>query len=394
LPDEEARELQEQADRLEDMAVYEMMHEEIEAAGEVLDVHRSEFEEMMADPASAMDRAYHLFSEEPFAPLRYTADDLERAFGAVGYPSWAGDELGDEFMETAFAVTVRLAGDKEQRSRLARRLLMAMPEYVDAGRYRDAWLIQYSAFRLTEVPEESNPFMFVMFQLAYEEWVRQKEDERDALLKELGIDRSALGKGSIADVFTVARDIMKDPEKRARIEAFYATHRAEHEQTEAWAMRLESEAANLLERDDAGCMLLTLEEMSPWLPVLMERVEPMIERAQEAVSTGQTPDAAIQKEVRDALVATIEEMVPEIYTRERVDQLVGDLQDYRRRLMEAGEEEAVRWADGALIAVHREGPPAENPFLMVTCYASLRAAMEKAAENSARARERADSGDE
>jgi hypothetical protein len=132
--------------------------------------------------------------------------------------------------------------------------------------------------------------------------------------------------------------------------------------------------------------------MAPWLPVLVGPTEPMIERTREALSAGRVPEPVIQEQVRDALVTTIMEMVPEIYTQERIDQLVADLQDYRRRLIEAGEE-AAQWADGALIALHREGPLTENPFLMVTCYASLRAVMEKVAENSARAQQRADSGD-
>jgi hypothetical protein len=387
LHDPEARELQEQADRMEETAAYLDMQDEIEAASEALEAHRAEFEEMMADAGTAMERAYRLFSEERFAPLRYSADELERAFEAVGYPAGVSGELRDAEMKAIVAVTIHLAGDRKQRLHLTRRLLMTLPEYVDAERYRDAWLIQYSAFRMTEVSEESNPFMFVMFQLAYEEWVRQVEKEQDALLGDLGIDRSAFRQGNVTDVFALAQDIIKDPEKKARIEAFYASHRAEQERTEAWALQLEGEAVNLLEREDADCILLSLEEMAPWLPVLVDRTEPMIERTREALSAGRVPEPVIQEQVRDALVTTILEMVPEIYTQERVDQLVADLKDYRRRLSEAGEEEAASWADGALIAVHREDPPAENPFLMVICYASLRAVMEKAAANSARPRE-------
>jgi len=393
LPDDEARELQEQANRMEEIETYLDMQDQIEAASETLEAHRPEFEEMMADAGSAMERAYRLFSEERFVPLRYTPDDLGRAFEAVGYPADASGELSDEEMEAIVAVTIHLAGDQKQRLRLTRRLLMTLPEYVDAGRYRDAWLIQYSAFRLTEVSEESNPFMFVMFQLAYEEWVRQIEEEQVTLLEELGIDRAVFRQGDVADVFSLTRDISKDPEKMARIEAFYASHPAEHEGTEARLLQLEEEAVELFERDDAESLLLSVEEVGPWLPQLVDRVGPGIEATRAAVSVGQEPDPAVQERVLNAFVVLIEEMVPEIYTQERIDELVQDVQDYRRRLVEAGEEEAVGWADGAMVALYRDLPPSDNRFLKVHCYASLRAIFKAAAEDHARTRDSSEGHD-
>ena len=384
LSQDEARELEEQADRLEELVAYQAMGDEIEAAGEALEEHRAEFEKMMADVESAMDHAHRLFSRKRFAFLRYTADDLERAFEAVGYPTQVGGELDDADMKTVVAATVHLAGDEEQRFRLAKRLLMALPEYVDARRWRDAWLIQYSAFRLIEVSEEGNPFMFVMFQLAYDEWLRRRIDEQQALLKELGIDRSVARQGSVVDLHALAREVMKDPRKKARMEAFYEAHRAQYEGAEARLLQLEDEAVELFKRDDAESLLLSVEEVGPWLPQLMDRVGPMIEATREAVSAGREPAPVVQERVLDAFVAVIKEMVPEVYTQERIDQLVDELQDYRRRLTEAGEEKAARWADGALVALHRDVPPAENRFLKVICYASLRAIFEAAAEDSAR----------
>ena len=393
LSEEKARELEEQAGRLEELVAYQAMSDEIEAASEALEKHRAEFEAMMADVGSAMDRAHRLFSRKRFAPLRYSVDDLERAFEAVGYPAQVGGELDEMDMKTVIAATVQLAGDEEQQFRLAQRLLMTLPEYVDARRWRDAWLIQYSAFRLTEVGGESNPFMFVMFQLAYEEWVRRRIDEQEALLKELGIDRSAFQKRSVADLLALARNVMKDPKKKARMEAFYEAHRAEYEGAEARFLQLEDEAVELLERGDAESLLLSVEEVGPWLPRLVERVGPMIEAMREAMSAGREADPAVQERVRDVFVAVIEEMVPEIYTQERVDQLGEELEDTRRRLIEAGEGEAARWADGALLALHRDVPLADNRFLKVHCYASLRAVFRMAAEGHARTSESSGSED-
>lgn len=384
--DGEGGELQAEARKIEELAAYMERREEIAAASETLEAHGAAFEEVMADPATAMERAYDLFSEERFVSLRYSAEDLERAFEAVGYPSHAG-EISDDDMDIALAAAAHLVGDEEERFHLARRLLLALPEYVAAGRYRDAWLIQHSAYRLLETPEESCPFMFVMFQLAYEEWLDRIEEKRAALLEELGVERSAIGQMSVEEVYAFTTELLEDPDKKARIEAFYAAHPAMRDQTATWLFQLEDEAIELLEREDAECILLSPEEVWPWMPGLVNRAGPVIERMREVITEGREPDPEVQEKVGDALVATIQEMVAEVYTPERVDQLVANLKDYRQRLIEAGDKEAAQRVNGALLALQREEPPAENRFLLAACYASVRAVMAAAAEEAAAARD-------
>jgi len=162
---DQAQELQQLLEQVEELATYEAMHDEIEAATQVLEDHRPEFEALMKDGIAAMDHAHRLFSEEPFAPMRYTAADVYRAFEAVGYPNRYREEPTEENMETLVAAVLHLA-DEDQRLHLARQLLMLLPKYVSAERYLDAWLIQYSAFQMVEAPDKSNPFLFVMFNLA------------------------------------------------------------------------------------------------------------------------------------------------------------------------------------------------------------------------------------
>jgi hypothetical protein len=86
-PPDEKQEIQQVLEKVEEMAAYEAMQDEIEAATQVLEDHRPEFEALMKDGVAAMDRADQLFSEEPFVPMRYTAADVHRAFEAAGYPS-------------------------------------------------------------------------------------------------------------------------------------------------------------------------------------------------------------------------------------------------------------------------------------------------------------------
>ena len=369
---EKAQELEGMLDQVGEIAAYEAMQDEIEAAGHILESHRTEFEQMMRDLGPAMDRAYQLFSEEQFASMRYTAADVHRAFEAVGYPARYREDLGEEDMEILFAASLYLADDEELRFHLARQLMVALPEYVSAGRYLDGWLIQHSAFQMTEAPDKSNPFLFVMFNLSVEEWARQVDGQQEAMLREMGVDRAALASMSIEEADAWLRAQMADPAQKTRLEAYYAAHPMMRAQAEAEMMELESNALSLLERADAKCLYLSLEEVRDWLPVLMKRLDPLKELARQAPEQGEQPDPAIMEAVRKIFVDATVEMAAAIFGPERIAQLAAALRDYRDRLHAAGEREAATYAHGALISLTRDDlPPAENRFLAAVCLASL-----------------------
>ena len=381
-PSDEAQEIQQVLEKVEEMAAYEAMQDEIEAATQVLEDHRAEFEALMKDGIAAMDRAHRLFSEEPFAPMRYTAADVHRAFEAAGYPSQYREEPTEEDMETLVSAILHLA-DEDRRFHLARQLLMLLPEYVSAERYLDAWLIQYSAFQMTEAPNESNPFLFVMFNLAFAEWASQVESQQEAMLRELGIDRSAVAGMSVEEAEAWVEAQMADPAKKARIEAYYAAHPMMRDQAEAEFMDLERGTLRLLERDDADCLYLSPEEVDPWVPVLMERLEPIEAKARQVATRGDWDDLGALQAMGKILIEIAQEMVPTVFTPERLDQLEADLKDYQRNLQEAGEREAATYAHAALIMLDREDIPMdENRLLIGICFASLRLMMIVLAEEA------------
>jgi hypothetical protein len=374
-PPDEKQELQQVLEKVEEMAAYEAMQDEIEAATQVLEDHRPEFEALMKDGVAAMDRADRLFSEEPFAPMRYTAADVHRAFEAVGYPSRYWEEPTEEDMETLVSAILYLADDKDQRLHLARQLLMLLPEYVSAERYLDAWLIQYSAFQMIEAPNESNPFLFTMFNLAFTEWASQVDNQQEALLRELGIDRSAVAGMSVDELEAWFQAQMADPAKKARIEAYYAAHPMMSDQAEAEIIELERGTLLLLERDDANCLYLSAKELEPWVPVLLERLEPMKAQARQAAERGDWGDPDTLRAMGDTLVEVAREMVPVVFTPGRLDRLVADLRDYRRKLLNERESQAAMHAHAAFMMLEREETPAENPLLIGICFASLRLMM-------------------
>ncbi len=384
LPDDEkARELRGQIDSVEHMMEYVLMQDEIDAAVDALEAYRDDFEEMATDPGAAMDRAQDVFSEKPFADLRFGPDDLERAFEVVGYPSAGWRPLSDEDMEVLVAAAIHLAGDEDHRFWLSRRLMMTLPEYVDAGRYRDAWLIEYSAYRLTEFPEESNPFMFVMIELAFEAWMKSMEEQQRGLMEELGLDVSMLKGASLHEIEAEIQRLTEDPRKEAQMAAFYQAHPELRRQAEADFGKIADESLKLLERDDAERLFLPREEVEPWMPTLMDRLGPVTERLREAEERGEEPDPEVVQAMWEGMVSVTREMASEVFTPERVDQLAAELKAYRGSLAEAGERDACFWVQGGLAYVEGDIPPAENRFLCAVCFASLRHALGVAMEQAA-----------
>jgi hypothetical protein len=372
VPPDQAQELRGVLDKTDEIAACRAMQGEIDAAARALEPHRSEFMALIEDGSAAMDQAHRLFSEERFTPWRYTAADVHRAFEAVGYPQRFWNGLAEEDMDVIVAAVLYLADDEDYRFHLARQLLMMLPEYVSAGRYLDAWLIQYTAYRMAEALDESNPFLVEMFNHGFEAWVSQLDSQQEAMLRELGLERSTIDDMSLAEVEAWLDAQMADPAKKAQVETFYAAHPMVKDQVEAEMVELERGTWSLLQRDDADPLYLSQEELEPWLPVAIERSEPIRAQAQRAAERGEGEDSETLQALVESLVEVAREMVPLVFTPGRLDQLRADLKGYRHKLLEEGEKEAAMHAHAALAMAEREGPIAENPLLVAICFASLR----------------------
>ena len=111
----------------------------IEAASQAIEAHRADFDKLVEDQKAYLERTQALFAEERFVPLRFTADDVQRAFDKVGHPT--PGSLSDRFVEIVRKAILHLA-DKEWRSGSAMSMLMHLPDYVAADRPLDAWIIQ------------------------------------------------------------------------------------------------------------------------------------------------------------------------------------------------------------------------------------------------------------
>jgi hypothetical protein len=145
----------------------------IESASAVLEAHRDEFNKLTENQDALMQQAQALFAEERFAPLRFTAAEVQRAFERVGYPGF-GLVPDDRTVALLRAAILHLA-DKSRRGEMAMALLMHLPDLVAEDRFLDGWIIQHCAFGTTEAPDESNPFLFAMFSYGYDAWGAEKK---------------------------------------------------------------------------------------------------------------------------------------------------------------------------------------------------------------------------
>src|SRR2546426_473568 len=88
--------------KTEPILEYVKRRPQIEAAAAKLETHRSEFEKLAADEDRYLALAQTVFEEECFAPLRFTASDVQRAFDHVGYPAtMSPDERTAEILRAA-----------------------------------------------------------------------------------------------------------------------------------------------------------------------------------------------------------------------------------------------------------------------------------------------------
>jgi hypothetical protein len=351
----------------EEMAVYEEMHDQIEAAARTLEDHRVEFEALKLDEAA--DLAHELFAEERFRAFRFGSKDVHRAFETVGYPQRHSQptQRDGELMRDAILHLV----DEDLRTRLSRKLLSWLPNYVSAGRYLDAWMIQYCAVQMLEDPNSSNPFLGEMFRHGFVAWSSEIEAQRAAMLRSLADDSAGIANLSPQEMQNWLQEEMEDPEELARLEALIGADTLFGDQARAEFRELERASLQLLGRDDAKRFLLSPEEVEPWMPTLLERLASLEEEARGATAEEAWDDDQILNGLQGVMLDVAQEMAPAVITPERLDQLVADLKAYQRDLHEAGERKLTMYTHATATVLERAEVPGEEPFAIGVCMASL-----------------------
>ncbi len=341
---------------------------EIEAATASLEAHRSEFEKVALDEARYVALAHSLFSEECFAPLRFSVPDIQNAFENVGYPAMISPD--DRTVQTLRAAILHLA-DKRRRSELSMRLLLRLPEFVAAGRYPEAWLIQSAALQTTEDGDESNAFLFEMFSYGYDAWAADRQAKDASLLREVGLDLDALKSMSLDELDSWMHSQGSDAANVRAMEEFFQKNPHVREESIANLQAMERNAPKLLEREDARFLFLRAEEIQPWLTRFNERL------AERGFAAETPSEESAHKLFNELVLPLMREMAVAIFTPQRIRQLIAALRNYRSGLFPAEDKTTAGQVMGAINYLEREDSPGENSFLVTLCWMSLDSALKE-----------------
>ncbi len=97
-------------------------------------------------------------------------------------------------------------------------------------------------------------------------------------------------------------------------------------------------------------------------------------------------DPGTLQALRGTLMEVAKDMVPTVFTAERLARLMADLKAYRRKLSDAREKEALLYAHVAHGMLESEDTLVPKPFLAGICHASLRLALTSVAEQAGEVR--------
>jgi hypothetical protein len=189
------------------------------------------------------------------------------------------------------------------------------------------------------------------------------------MLSELGIDVPRLESMSMEEIEAWLEAQQADPAQRARMEKLLQAHPEERAQAEANLRQLESDAHKLLQREDAAHLLLSPEEVQPWLPRMMEIYEGVYARFPDLTTSSPSPAAG--NALMEGLVPLLREMAAKLFTPERLGQLAAQLKAYRNERFAAGDKRTAELANGAMMYVKDEDEPDCNRFLCILGYHSL-----------------------
>ncbi len=354
-------------EKLKASATFEIQRSEIEAAHETLEKYRKKFERFTRKTHKFLKRAEKLFDEEPFEGMRFTADDMQRAFEKLGFPQRGA---GEAWCLDSMQKTVKFLLDDDQREVLARQLLQLLPTYVAAGRHIDAWIIQHSAILMVEEPSEAcGPFLVCMVMHGLRDWEDKREREQLTMLRKLGVDPDDIRRRGMNGVESLLQEMMEQDDASDKLEEFLDAHPDLKGLCEAQCRAAEAAAIELLQREDTRSLLLAPEEIEPWFPVFEQHIK-AYPNHQGIADNNKKPDDALVQQFFDLIYVTCGKLAGEVFTKPRRDRLTKEIRRYGRKLRRK-DAKGKAGTDGLLMAAQSPEPPADNHVLTMLCMHSF-----------------------
>ena len=343
---------------------YVQRREEIERAGEALDGHWEAAESICADPERFSDIAGELFGDPRFDALRFTADDVHRAFEKVGFASM--ETLDEESVNILVKAMLHVA-DKKRRMVLGVGLLIHLPDFVSSGRYLEACLLQLLAFETMEKTEKTNAFLYHMFTSGYETFVAESQAYQEAIFEEFGLDPVEMKNMSPLEAKQKLVETFSDPLRNELAEKLFARDPIYREASLARLDELRDRSSELVDREDTPFLEFSREEALPWFERFSDAYEEWAKNPENTLTEDSPPDI-----FEDVLQPILRQMATSLFTPARIEQLVDDLTEFQNERFEAGDRESASLAEAAISWIRPEDEPGLNPFLLTVCYRTIR----------------------
>lgn len=147
----------------------------IDAAGRTIREQRRLSIEFHRDPAAANAFCVELFRTADFAPLHFSDELVARMIASVGEPPVVGEGEESQFSDYLRDAVLSVAHPDTRRF-LSIQLRRLLPKYAEAGQWREAIAIDYSAFR-TSLGNEVTPFLAQMALAGLADYYDSREEE-------------------------------------------------------------------------------------------------------------------------------------------------------------------------------------------------------------------------
>lgn len=131
--------------------------------------------EFHQNPQAADAYCIELLRGPEFAPLHFADELVERMIAKQGEPPVVGEDEQDQFSDYLRRAVLAVALP-ETRRLLAAQLRRLLPQFAEAGRWREAVAIDYSAFR-TSLGNEVTPYLAQMALAGLADYYEAHEEE-------------------------------------------------------------------------------------------------------------------------------------------------------------------------------------------------------------------------
>ncbi len=323
---------------------------------------------MWGDPERFDDFSQTVFAEDCFRPFHFTVSDIQRVIDQTDFSPRR--EREEEITEEAFVSAILYLADSERRTDLAMGLLNLMVDLVAAERYLEGWLVQAMALLTLEEQEDSNPFLWAMFAYGCDAWSAERLAHDENQLKELGLDMGRISELSSGELHQVLSEVTSDPEKMKTLESFLERNFGQQEVTEFRRSLKEERSVDLLTREDTLFLNPAMEDTLPWADRINQHLNAVGLDSEEKFKQ---LSAQERTELFDVpMFEFLRDMADTVFTPDRIEQLVADLEQYRLERINLGEHSVAELTAVAISDVKGEENPGDNMFLLELCRRSLK----------------------